>query len=384
VTSVTGGLTLETASSLSDIGHAAWSRCHAASQGDPFTSFEFLDALERSGSVGGKTGWRPLHAVLRDEADIVAVAPVYVKAHSYGEYVFDHNWADAYQRAGGAYYPKLLCGVPFTPVPGPRLLALTSAARKPLAAGLCALARHLGVSSVHVNFSDETDAAALSITEFMRRDGVQYHWRNRGYESFADFLAALSSRKRKAINRERKEAAASGLTFRRLSGGDILEPAWDALWTFYQDTGARKWGRPYLTRSFFSLIGETMADRILLVLAERDGIPVAGALNFIGADALYGRYWGAVEHTPFLHFEVCYHQAIEFAIERGLSRVEAGAQGEHKIARGYLPIVTQSFHWIGDPAFRRAIERYLSDESAAVAEEIRSLEQLSPFRADSS
>ncbi|MGE0408209.1 MAG: GNAT family N-acetyltransferase [Amphiplicatus sp.] len=346
---------------------------------NPFISYDFLAALEESGSVGPGTGWTPAHLALEEGGRAVGAAPLYLKTHSQGEYIFDHHWADAYGRAGGRYYPKLLCALPFTPVPGPRLLG-GKAWRGTLAAALRRLAPDSGASSVHVNFIAEEDAAALAGEGFLAREGVQYHWFNRGYACFDDFLAALASRKRKAIRRERAEIAASGLAIRALSGTEIKERHWDAFWTFYQDTGARKWGRPYLTRSFFSLIGEGMADRLLLLLAERDGRPIAGALNFIGGEALYGRYWGSIEDWPFLHFELCYYRAIDFAIERGLARVEAGAQGEHKIARGYEPVATRSAHYIVDPNFRAAIARYLEAERAQTKREIEMLTGYAPYK----
>ena len=278
----------------------------------PFVSHEFLSALEASGSVSRETGWAPLHLILEQDGKIAGIAPLYAKSHSQGEYVFDHHWADAYERAGGRYYPKLVCAAPFTPVPGPRLLAPDAAARATLAGALRQVAAQAGASSTHVNFITDDDRTALATAGFLSRMGEQYHWFNRGYETFDDFLAALSSRKRKAIRRERREAA-EGLTIRRLRGREITEKHWDAFWLFYQDTGARKWGHPYLTRDFFRIVAETMTDRLLLIVAEHHGEPVAGALNFIGGDALYGRYWGCTEDVPFLHFEICYHQAIDFA-----------------------------------------------------------------------
>lgn len=372
--------TLRTEASLSVVGRDAWNRLAGAD--DPFVSFEFLDALERSKSVGPGTGWTPIHAVLERGGVAVGAAPLYLKTHSFGEYVFDQGWASAYERAGGRYYPKLLVASPFTPVTGPRLLAPEQSDAALLAASLVEIARRIGVSSVHANFLGERDADAFEGAGFLRRIGVQYHWFNRGYGAFEDFLAALASRKRKTIRRERREALESGLVIRRVAGRDLREAHWDAFWNFYQDTGARKWGSPYLTRDFFSLVGETMRDRILLILAERDGAPVAGALNFIGDEALYGRYWGALEHRPFLHFEVCYHQAIEFAIEKKLSRVEAGAQGEHKIARGYEPVPTLSAHWIADRGFRDAVGQFLERERAEGLSEIAELAEFTPYKKD--
>jgi len=310
--------------------------------------------------------------------------PVYVKSHSYGEYVFDHGWADAYERAGGRYYPKLLVGVPFTPVPGPRLLvcpgAEAEANRRHLAEGLISATNQLGVSSLHVNFADAEDSKALAAAGFMERVATQYHWQNDGYKSFADFLANLASRKRKMIRKEREAAAQNGLVLKRLTGDEITPAHWKAFFRFYIDTSERKWGSPYLTRGFFLRIGKTMADRILLVMAEQDGEPVAGALNLIGRDTLYGRNWGSDGAHRFLHFEACYYQAIEFAIERGLARVEAGAQGEHKIGRGYLPVETRSFHYIVDRNFAAAVADFLRREKAAVEDERDALAEYSPFR----
>lgn len=347
----------------------------------PFVSHEFLSALEASGSVSRETGWAPLHLILEQDGKIAGIAPLYAKSHSQGEYVFDHHWADAYERAGGRYYPKLVCAAPFTPVPGPRLLAPDAAARATLAGALRQVAAQAGASSTHVNFITDDDRTALATAGFLSRMGEQYHWFNRGYETFDDFLAALSSRKRKAIRRERREAA-EGLTIRRLRGREITEKHWDAFWLFYQDTGARKWGHPYLTRDFFRIVAETMTDRLLLIVAEHHGEPVAGALNFIGGDALYGRYWGCTEDVPFLHFEICYHQAIDFAIENKLARVEAGAQGQHKIARGYEPVPTWSAHWLVNDSFRDAIARYLESERNHTDRDIDLLKEFTPFRKD--
>lgn len=345
---------------------------------NPFVNHAFLKALETSRSVSPDAGWTPCHIALERDGRLAGAAPVYVKTHSFGEYVFDHHWADAYERASGSYYPKILCASPFTPVPGPRLLAPSEDAKAALAAAMIGVSGKIGLSSVHVNFVSEEDAAILVSSGYMIRSGVQYHWFNRSYRSYDDFLAALSSRKRKALRRERREAN-EGLKIRRLSGADINERYWDAFWEFYQDTGGRKWGHPYLTRAFFSEIAETMAGKIMMVVAEANGRTIAGALNFIGGDALYGRYWGRIEDRPFLHFEVCYHQAIEFAIERGLTRVEAGAQGEHKIARGYEPVVTRSAHWIADPGFREAIARYLDAERRGIEAEVAAIGEMTPF-----
>jgi hypothetical protein len=374
-------VTVESVRSISAIGAAEWDALAArsAGQANPFVQHTFLSALEGSGSVGDGTGWTPFHLTIRRGGALVAAAPAYLKDHSYGEYVFDHGWADAYQRAGGRYFPKLLCAVPFTPAPGPRLLAADEASRAMLAQSLIAAATQLDLSSAHVNFID--DDAPLLGAGFLPRHGVQFHWFNHGYASYDDFLGTLASRKRKALKRERRDAG-DGLKFRRLTGGDLQEKHWDIFWRFYQDTGARKWGHPYLTRSFFSMLGETMRDQILLVFAEADGRPIAGALNMIGGDALYGRYWGRTEDRPFLHFEVCYHQAIDFAIERGLARVEAGAQGEHKLARGYEPVITKSAHWIADPGFRTAVARYLEAERRQADTERLALAAETPYRQD--
>ncbi|GJL92878.1 GNAT family N-acetyltransferase [Hyphococcus sp.] len=346
---------------------------------NPFVSHAFLSALERSQSVSPETGWAPMHLVVEEAGEITGAAPLYAKNHSQGEYIFDHHWADALHRAGGRYYPKLLCAAPFTPATGPRLLTQNASARPVLALALRQAAIQSGASSAHVNFIGEADREALMQADFLPRIGEQYHWFNRGYQSFEDFLSTLSSRKRKAIRRERREAV-EGLEIRKLVGGEITERHWDAFWDFYQDTGARKWGHPYLTREFFDLVARSMSDRILLIVAERDGAPIAGALNFIGGEALYGRYWGCCEEVPFLHFEICYHQAVNFAIERGLDRVEAGAQGQHKIARGYEPVATWSAHWLANDTFRDAIANYLESERRHTHMEIEALKDYTPFR----
>ena len=351
------------------------SRGNAARPDNPFISHAFLHALEESGSATRATGWLPQHLVLEDAAGgISACMPCYLKSHSYGEYVFDHAWADAYERAGGSYYPKLQAAVPFTPVTGRRLLVRDGPDRTERQALLlqaaATLTDRLEASSLHVTFPTREECELAGSLGFLQRNDQQFHWRNEGYESFEDFLAALASRKRKAIRAERKRALEGGIEIERVTGSDLTEDHWDAFFAFYMDTGSRKWGSPYLTRTFFSLIGETMRDEILLVLAKRRGRAIAGALNFIGSDALYGRYWGALEEHPCLHFEVCYYQAIDFAIERKLARVEAGAQGAHKLARGYLPVQTYSAHWIRDPGLRRAIADYLKRERLAVAHEI--------------
>lgn len=366
------------AEGVASIPAAHWDAC--AGNANPFLSHAFLSALEASESVGPATGWQSLPIVIEDANGIpAAIAPAYAKSHSQGEYVFDHAWADAYERAGGRYYPKIQVAAPFTPVPGPRLLLRDPALAPALIAGIEALTDNNRLSSAHATFVDEDQLPLFEEAGWLVRAGTQFHWHNRGYADFDAFLADLSSRKRKAIRKER-ERAVEGLTIRHLSGAEITEAHWDAFWVFYQDTGSRKWGRPYLTRSFFSLLGETMADRVLLMLAERDGRPIAGALNLIGADTLYGRYWGCVEDVPYLHFELCYYQAIDAAIARGLARVEAGAQGEHKLARGYAPVTTWSAHYIPDPGFRRAIADYLAHEREAVAQEQEYLGELAPFK----
>ena len=376
--------TLQVHDRVADIGREAWDAC-ASPSGDPFLSFDFLDACEASGSAVPAEGWAGRHLSLRDETGrVLGVMPLWLKGHSQGEYVFDHSWADAYQRAGGRYYPKLLSAVPFTPVTGPRFLAHPDAdaatVRQALLQGAIALTERLGVSSLHVNFPTRDDWDAMGGAGLLQRQDMQYVWRNDGYATFDAFLAALSANRRKTIRRERREAQA-GLDIRVLTGAEIADAHWDAFFAFYMDTGARKWGRPYLTRDFFTRLGATMADRIALVMAFRDGEAIAGALNLIGRDALYGRQWGALEEVPFLHFELCYYQAIEFAIARGLSRVEAGAQGEHKIARGYLPSPVYSAHFIADPALREPVARYLDGERPAVAAEIEAITaDLSPFR----
>ena len=365
-------------SGVSGLNSTAWDRLAGS---DPFVSRAFLSALEVSGSVGEGTGWTPATLLVEDGAShLVSAAPAYLKTHSQGEYVFDHGWADAFERAGGTYYPKLQIAVPFTPVPGPRLLG--SQPQHLLAAAEAVVVQN-EISSAHVTFTDEAGVSECRRRGWLIRDGVQYHWRNRGYRDFEDFLAALTSRKRKTIHKER-EAAREGLEFRTLRGVDIGAAEWDWMWHFYQDTGSRKWGRPYLTRQFFDLIGESMGDRLLLFLALRDGQPIAGALNLVGSDTLYGRYWGALEELPFLHFELCFYQAIEWAIINGLTYVQAGAQGEHKLARGYEPVITRSAHFIVDPGFRAAVERFLDEERQAVAADMQWMRGQLPYRMSSS
>jgi predicted N-acyltransferase len=357
---------------------AEWDRC--TDSGNPFISHAFLSALEQSGSATARTGWQPLPIAI-DDADgrPAAVMPAYVKSHSHGEYVFDHAWADAYQRAGGAYYPKLQIAVPFTPVPGPRLLTRDPALAPGLIAAAEAVVRNNDLSSAHATFIGPDDLEAFREAGWLIRIDSQFHWHNEGYGGFDDFLATLSSRRRKVIRKERA-AALEGLTVEHVTGPALTEFHWDAFWAFYQDTGSRKWGRPYLSRAFFSLLGERMADRVLLVFALRDGVPIAGALNLIGADTLYGRYWGCIEEVPHLHFEICYYQAIDAAIARGLKRVEAGAQGTHKLSRGYRPVPTFSAHYLADPGLRAAVADYLETERRAVAHEIRALDEMTPFK----
>lgn len=346
---------------------------------DPFTTHRFLAALEESGSVGGDSGWLPGPLVLTRGGRAVAALPLYVKLHSQGEYVFDHGWADAFERAGGRYYPKLQVAVPFTPVQGARFLGPPEH-RRALADAAIGLAERNGLSSLHVTFCTGDEAADLAgYRGLLHRTGIQFHWHNRGYRDHADFLDGFTSRKRKAIRKEREGARASGLTIRALTG-DAIEPAhWDAFWAFYQDTGARKWGHPYLSRAAFDAFHRSMRDDILLILALDGARAVAGALNFIGSEALFGRYWGCIEDHPFLHFELCYHQAVEWAIAHGLRRVEAGAQGEHKLARGYLPVATHSLHWIAHPGLRDAVARYLEAERPAIEGEIARLRATGPF-----
>jgi predicted N-acyltransferase len=354
---------------------------------NPFVSHEFLSSLEASRSVGGRTGWQPRHLLAEDATgELVGVVPCYVKMHSRGEYVFDHSWAEAFERAGGSYYPKLQVAVPFTPVTGPRLLARagleTEAVRRALADALVEITTASELSSAHVTFLTKDEWQTLDERNFLRRTDQQFHWENADYNSFDDFLAALASRKRKTIRRERKEALSAGIDVCWLTGSDLTESIWDAFFTFYMETGSRKWGRPYLTREFFSVAGEKMRDRILLVMARRAGRWIAGAINFIGADTLYGRNWGAIEHHPFLHFELCYYQAIEYAIAHRLRWVEAGAQGEHKLARGYLPHTTYSAHFIANPDLRRAIADYLARERVYVRAAAEELAAAAPFRKD--
>ena len=357
--------------------------CPEAADGrplDPFTTHRFLLALEVSGSTGDGSGWQARPLVLRDNGHPIAAMPLYVKGHSQGEYIFDHGWAEALERVGGKYYPKLQSAVPFTPATGRRFLG-PDAHRAALMQAAIGLTAGNGLSSLHVTFCAEDEAQALEgLDGTLHRITQQFHWQNRNYTDFGAFLTDLSSRKRKMIRKEREVAQGHGLTIRALTGDQIEPGHWDAFWDFYQDTGSRKWGTPYLTRAFFDAVQATMRDDVLLVLAFDGARPVAGALNFIGRDTLYGRYWGCVADYPCLHFELCYYQAIDWAIAQGLSRVEAGAQGEHKLARGYLPHATHSLHWIADPGFRRAVARYLDQERRAVGEEIEVLTAYGPFR----
>jgi predicted N-acyltransferase len=399
-------LRIRIAPSLAEVSAAAWDACAGAgsvkltsednlspqlsTQGypdNPFVSHAFLSSLEQSLSVGGRTGWQPQYLLAETpDGTLAGAAPCYLKSHSRGEYVFDHGWAEAFERAGGDYYPKLQIAVPFTPVTGPRLLArpgpLAPAVHGALADALAEITATNGLSSAHVTFLPETEWRLLGERGYLQRTDQQFHWENEGYASFEDFLARLASRKRKTIRRERKEALAPGIEVHWLTGSDLTEDVWDAFFAFYMDTGSRKWGRPYLTRDFFSLVGAAMRDRILLVMAKRAGRWIAGAINFIGADTLYGRNWGAVEHHPFLHFEVCYYQAIDYAIHRKLGRVEAGAQGEHKLARGYLPHTTYSAHFIANAGLRRAVADYLARERAYVQAVGEELAAAAPFRKD--
>lgn len=404
-------ITLEAVSSISQIPATDWDACAtsgadlgdlssldtlassdpaaprtitSASTYNPFISHAFFLALEKSNSACARTGWGPRHLIAKRDGKIVGVVPCYLKSHSQGEYVFDRGWADAYERAGGQYYPKLQASVPFTPATGPRLLirdpADVESVGAALAGGLVGLAEATEASSVHVTFARENEWKFLAEKGFLQRTDQQFHFHNPGYATFDDFLATLNSRHRKAIKRERRDALANGITIHALTGDDITEDAWDAFFAFYMETGSRKWGRPYLTRAFYSEIAATMARDIVLIMAKREGRWIAGAINFIGSDTLFGRHWGAVEHHPFLHFEVCYYQAIDFAIQRGLKTVEAGAQGEHKIARGYLPQTTYSAHYIADRGFRKAVADYLKHERAHVAAAVRELTEAGPFR----
>jgi predicted N-acyltransferase len=374
-------LSLSLHSSIHEIDAQDWTAC--AGDDNPFVSFAFLSAVEDSGSAGSRTGWLPQHAVLRDETSaVVGIVPMYAKSHSYGEYVFDHGWANAFERAGGSYYPKLQAAVPFSPVPGPRLLRRpgSTVPAAALAQGLVQACQQLDLSSVHITFCQEEEWEALGRAGWLPRIGTQFHWTNAGYASFDDFLGAMSSRKRKSIRRERRDACAAGLSFRTLRGHEITRPMWDAFFGFYQATVDRKWGSAYLTRRFFPMLSERLGDRVVLMMAYDGQTPVAAALNLMGRDALYGRNWGCKGDWPFLHFELCYYQAIDFAIAHNLPRVEAGAQGEHKIQRGYLPVPTYSAHWISHPGLRRAIGSFLEEERPAILQHMEELATLSPFK----
>jgi len=401
-------VTLRVANSLNEVAAEAWDACANPVTGrdhgngadlapretqentledqyNPFISYDFLSSLELSQSVRVRGGWQPLHLLAEDSnGTLVGAAPCYAKTHSQGEYVFDHGWAEAYERAGGSYYPKLQVSVPFTPATGRRLLVRSGpqadAVRGALADSLTDICRRSNASSVHVTFPTQPEWELLGRRGFLKRTHQQFHWENAGYDSFDGFLAALASRKRKTIRREREDALSAGISVHWLTGADLTESVWDAFFDFYMETGSRKWGRPYLTRPFYSMVGEKMRDRILLVMAKRNGRWIAGAINFIGSHTLFGRHWGAVEHHPFLHFELCYYQAIQYAIEHKLARVEAGAQGEHKISRGYLPTTTYSAHYIVDPGLRRAIEDFLKHERAYVASAGAELAETAPFR----
>ncbi|MEM8588518.1 MAG: GNAT family N-acetyltransferase [Pseudomonadota bacterium] len=376
-------LTLTLEKTIDAVPAADWDRC--AGDDNPFVSHAFLSVLEESGSVKAETGWLPQHLVLRDPAgQVVGCVPLYLKGHSYGEYIFDHGWADAFERAGGRYYPKLLSAIPFTPATGPRLLVADTADasfhRRALIQALQQVVEQTGVSTLHVNFPTEEEWKAFGSAGWLQRYGQQYHWVNDGYGTFDDFLNALSSRKRKNIRKERQRVRDAGVELVALQGDDLNEDHWDAFFHFYMDTGSRKWGQPYLTRAFFSLLGEKLADRVVLIMARHDGDWIAGALNLVGSDAIYGRNWGCNSHFRFLHFEACYYQAIDYAIAHGLKTVEAGAQGEHKVQRGYLPTRTYSAHWIADPNFRAAIANFLEREGQMVDWEIASLSEATPFR----
>ena len=401
-------VTLRVANSLKEVAAEAWDACANPVMGrdhgngadlapredqenaledqyNPFISYDFLSSLELSQSVRTRGGWQPLHLLAEDSnGTLVGAVPCYAKTHSQGEYVFDHGWAEAYERAGGNYYPKLQVSVPFTPATGRRLLVRpgpeADAVRGALADSLMDICRRSNASSAHVTFPTQPEWDLLGRRGFLKRTHQQFHWENAGYDSFDAFLAALASRKRKTIRREREDALSAGISVHWLTGTDLTESVWDAFFDFYMETGSRKWGRPYLTRPFYSMVGEKMRDRILLVMAKRNGRWIAGAINFIGSHTLFGRHWGAVEHHPFLHFELCYYQAIQYAIEHKLARVEAGAQGEHKISRGYLPTTTYSAHYIVDPGLRRAIEDFLKHERAYVAAAGAELAETAPFR----
>ena len=381
-------ITVSVIGSLAEITAKQWDACACPEGGnkraiDPFTTYRFLKALEDSGSVDPDTGWETRHLVAQLEGQVIGVMPCYAKSHSQGEYVFDHNWAHAYEQAGGQYYPKLQVAVPFTPATGRRFLTVPEFAQIATSALLQAAVQLAGqneVSSIHVTFCTAEEAKAGVESGLLHRTGQQFHWYNQGYADFETFLAQLSSRKRKAIRKERREAQAFGGSIHQLTGDQIQPEHWDAFWHFYQDTGMRKWGTPYLSREFFDIAQQELRNDILLVMCERDGQWIAGALNFVGRDTLFGRYWGCIEDHPCLHFEVCYYQAMDYAIAQGLARVEAGAQGGHKLARGYLPATVHSLHWIAEPGFRHAVAKYLEAERNAVNEEIEVMTRYGPFR----
>ena len=379
-------IAVKVVSSLAEVSPAAWDAC--AGPDNPFVSHAFLSALEDSGSAIGETGWLGQHLVIEDNAGgLLACAPLYLKNHSYGEYVFDWGWADAYERAGGRYYPKLQCAVPFTPATGPRLLVSSKVPetealglRQALAAAMVQVADKLEVSSLHVTFPEKPEWKIMGELGFMQRVGQQFHWENQGYADFDDFLGQLASRKRKQIRKERQKVHETGLVFRALRGSEITEAHWQAFYRFYRNTVDKKWGSNYLTRTFFPLLGERLGDKVVLIVAENDGQTVAGALNLVGGDTIYGRNWGCDGHFKFLHFETCYYQAIDFAIRHGLRWVEAGAQGPHKVQRGYLPTQTYSAHWIADRGLARAVARFLEDERHAMKHDMAAMMEHSPYR----
>ncbi|MBY3260413.1 GNAT family N-acetyltransferase [Rhizobium laguerreae] len=388
---MTDELSIRVERSFTAISPESWSRLSGASKTctaiayNPFVSHAFLSSLEESGSADAETGWLGHHLLLETgRGELIGALPGYLKNHSQGEYVFDHGWADAFERAGGRYYPKLQCSIPFTPATGPRLLVTEGLQRLPIqsaiAESLKEVVRRLGISSAHITFVPDEEIGVFEMDGYLHRTDQQFHFINDGYANHEEFLETLASRKRKALRKERRAALENGISIDWLTGRDLTERVWDQFFKFYMDTGGRKWGRPYLTRKFYSLIGERMADDILLVMAKRDGRYIAGAINFIGGDTLYGRHWGCIEDHPFLHFEVCYHQAIDFALSKGLKRVEAGAQGEHKLARGYLPVTTHSAHYVAHAGLRRAIGDYLARERADVEQMSELLTEHSPFR----
>lgn len=376
-------ITVRALTQVADLPAADWDRC--AGGDNPFVAHAFLDALEQSRCVSPRTGWQPAHLVAEgSDGAVIGLLPLYIKGHSQGEYIFDHGWAEAYARAGGQYYPKLLSAVPFSPVTGPRFLVAPGSDFERVATALLQGARdttlRYGLSSFHVNFLGETEAAWAEGRGMLLRIGEQFHWQNDDYADFEAFLTQLTARKRKAIRKERREAVDRGIELHALQGDALTHEHWDAFFEFYTDTGSRKWGRPYLNRDFFRRLHETMADRVVLVMARREGRWIAGAWNMLGRDTLYGRNWGCIEQHPFLHFECCYYQAIDYAIRHGLNRVEAGAQGEHKLARGYLPVPIYSVHWLAEPAFQQAVARFLKEERAYMTGMIAALDQHSPFR----